>query len=409
MPTDRRPAFFMISRRRLLAAATLSAFSRGHPATAATTGVTPIAIRWDAWYSQSGNARSAQNSLNPTAWQRRLPWFGVASSPHQVAATGTQANMDLEIQLAAQAGIKCFAFDWYTGAASHGPTSDTPMAVGYGLYQASANKSLVKWCGLISPGYLGATTSWGNNDWQTNCYQWAAFFQQSNYQKVLTNRPILFILWSAADLTAYFAGSLVNAAAAIAYLKTLTVAAGLGSPYIVVMNGSAASSASIRTSIGADCISNYLSGFIGSALPNSFANLDTQSQAFWRTLAGENADCIPICQTGWDQRPRKAHPVPWNTGSPFTSLSSYFAAGAATEIAAHIQNGVDFIGANVGTCQSKALLIYSWNECDEGGSVLCPTIGDPPTQADTGQPLLTSDLLAHVGPVLRAAALPSSP
>jgi hypothetical protein len=37
---------------------------------------------------------------------------------------------------------------------------------------------------------------------------------------------------------------------------------------------------------------------------------------------------------------------------------------------------VDFILDHPKSCPANALLIYSWNECDEGGGLI-PTRGDP--------------------------------
>ena len=43
------------------------------------------------------------------------------------------------------------------------------------------------------------------------------------------------------------------------------------------------------------------------------------------------------------------------------------------EIAGHVRAAVAFARSHPDACPSSTVLIYSWNECDEGGSVLCPT------------------------------------
>jgi len=378
------------------------------PARATTTGVIPCAIRWDAWYSQAGNPRIAQNTLNANQFHYRAPWFCTEPSSGKVDCTGVQASMDLEIQLAAQAGIKCFAFDCYLPTLVGG-SNDAPMNTGWNLYNASSYKGLVKWCTI--PGGAGVFGSpsnvWSSNDWQASCSWWIPYFAQSNYQTVTvgtSNRPLVYILWNAAHVASYFQGLLANVATAIAYLRTLCAAAGLGNPYVVVLATSGA--AADATAIGADAISSYGPLVINTKLPNSYADLDTATQAFWGTLAASFATIVPDCITGWDRRPRYNMPETFAEGTlrTFRGNLQYYSTGTPTQIAAHIQAGINYIGANPTVCPSKALLIYSWSECTEGGTALIPTLGDPPINAESGQALNTSNLLKAVGPVLRAAA-----
>jgi hypothetical protein len=44
--------------------------------------------------------------------------------------------------------------------------------------------------------------------------------------------------------------------------------------------------------------------------------------------------------------------------------------------AEHLRAAVEFIDSHDLACPSKVLLIYSWNECEEGGA-LVPSLGDP--------------------------------
>jgi hypothetical protein len=89
---------------------------------------------------------------------------------------------------------------------------------------------------------------------------------------------------------------------------------------------------------------------------------------------------------------------------PLLGMNKYFAAGTPTQIAASYSAAFAYILANPSICPSKATLSYSWTENDEGGSAGIPTLGDPPTNAESGQPLNTSNLLKALGPVLRAVA-----
>ena len=46
------------------------------------------------------------------------------------------------------------------------------------------------------------------------------------------------------------------------------------------------------------------------------------------------------------------------------------------EFTRHIQRGIDFVRTHPKECEAQSLLVYSWDECDEGGGIL-PTHGDP--------------------------------
>jgi len=58
-------------------------------------------------------------------------------------------------------------------------------------------------------------------------------------------------------------------------------------------------------------------------------------------------------------------------------LSSYAESPTAGELAAHVRTGMDFVYRNPKTCPTRSLMMYAWNEHDEGGW-LCPTL-DPTT------------------------------
>lgn len=397
----------MISRRNLISGAAASAAMaslKSREARAALTGAIPGVIRWDAWYSQLPTPRLYQDSLGPSQWQFRAPWFTTVDSPFHVTSTGTQANMDLEIRLAAQAGIKYFAFLWYSAlpGSPHGPTVVPGMDVSFTLYSNSTFKSQTKWCVIAVPSTIGASTPFANNDWQASCNAWVTYFQQTNYQKVLTNRPLMYFFWSDAQAITTF-GSIANFATALAYLRSQCSAAGVGDPYVVMMSGVGATAAATITATGADACSLYTAAMTTTALPDTAATLDTQTQATWTQLAASGSPIIPIIQHGWDIRPRKIN-APAGGVKPLLGLNSYFTPGTPTQIAAQYTEAFAYIEANPSICPSKATLSYSWTENDEGGGAAIPTLGDPPVNAESGQALPTSNLLKALGTVLRAAA-----
>lgn len=330
------------------------------------------AIRWDAWYSTtSANPVGAQNALGPQIYQYRAPWFSKVLNNFQIQSNGSQANMDVEIQCAANAGLKYWAFDQFS------PSSAFNNA--WALYQSSTFNSLINWCWISGGDLLGST---GN--YASQVAQLVAWFQQSNYQKVLTNRPVLYFNFSTAP--SQFGGVLANFQAMLSALQSACATAGLGNPYIVV-NGAVPGNHNFAVQISADAISAYAAVVVtATGQPGTYSQMATGAKGFWTQCASTGSNVVPNCVTGWDVRPRAQNPVPFQEPGatpPYSGLLNYFTAGTPSQIASHIQDAVNYVLANPSTSPSTLILVYSWTECDEGGGCLIPTLGDPPQAGNT--------------------------
>lgn len=356
----------------MLAAAGALSLTRFAPrfARAATPSVIAGAIRWDAWYSPFGSAAQAQHTLSFPPWQSRAPWFARTDPHGNFTAIGTQADMDIECQSAAAMGLAYWAFVMYAPA--------SPLSAGWHLYQSSPRRRLVNWCAIIGPGFLGNDPFARADLWQAKDRLWAEYFTQPTYQRVEANRPLLYLLWSAPEIASYFAGQMPDLAQSIAYLRAQCATAGLGNPYIAIMAGHPAHAAAIAHEIGADAISAYIPDFgahpVG-AVP--WRVLDSRTQAFWSTLAGQGIDCIPTAITGWDTRARRAHPESYALHHFDGIPPGYFVLPTAAQLHAHLQAAETFVQNHQAACPSRTLLIYSWDECDEGGNPLIPTLARP--------------------------------
>lgn len=352
----------------------------------AAANVIAGAIRWDAWYSTLGDAHSAQNSLGPQIYQYRAPWFCSILNVYQVSCNGSQANMDLEIQAAANAGLKFWAFDQY------GPAGvDSMFLNGWNLYQTSSKNNLINWTWMAVSDTLFGTT--GN--FSTQVAQYVTWFQQSNYQKVLTNRPLLFLFFHSVDSA--WGNSNANFAAMITALRTATTNAGLGTPYIVVCGG-IPDTTNFMNAIGADAISAY-AGLVPpqTSQPLTYSALNTSNEGFWTQMLAQGVPMIPPVLNGWDTRPLKQNPPPFLLSTyapPYSGLLNYVTPATPAQIASQLQAAVTFVGANAAANPTTAILIYSWTECSEGGGCMIPTIGDPPQAGPT------TNLLTAIGGVL---------
>jgi hypothetical protein len=328
------------------------------------------ALRWDAWYKRTDNSEVAQNNLSGI-YKSRAPFFCNVEGDSIVCA-GNQDEMDLELRFAAQAGLSYWAFDWY------GNTSSLHLA--WDLYQKSEHRSLINWCGSVSLYSLGSVP-FSSGKWRSNIEEWAGYMEQQCYQKMeaagISNRPLLYIQWDQSQFTNFFNGDFNNFKTAFEYLKNLTIKAGLGEPYVVILGHIA--DAELVKNLGADALSSYIPAFGPETVkgPYPYSKLDVEVQSYWRKLSETGVPCIPIALVGWDNRPRQEHPVPWERArKPVLNSTNYYEMPTRKQFQSHIDSAIDFIQSHPYQCPARTLLIYSWDECDEGGGMI-PTLGDP--------------------------------
>ena len=274
--------------------------------------------------------------------------------------------MDAEIAVAAVSGIKFWAFVWYP--------SDSSLRIAWDLYQSSRIRHRINWCGVLSTNSLGSMP-FDNGNRREILKLWVDYMTAASYQKInvngIENRPLLYLLWRRNDIQRFFGGDLKNVAIALNFLREGVIAAGLGSPYVVILDG--VEGAQVAPEIGAQAISNYISGFKREPL-GPYKHLDEQTRSYWVKLASTGSAIVPIAMVGWDTRPRHETAGPWYSAA--TNPDQYYALATPPELAEHIRAAVRFVHDNPRACPSKVLLIYSWDECDEGGCLM-PTHGDP--------------------------------
>ncbi|MGW3956018.1 hypothetical protein ACWEKM_35070 [Streptomyces sp. NPDC004752] len=250
-----------------------------------------------------------------------------------------QDVMDQEIHYAAAAGIDYWAFVYYP---------QDPLAQGRELYLSSDYKDDVNWCAILDGNFLSA--------FDTNLAELASYFGESNYQKVLGDRPLVYFL-SAPD------------AGQVTEMRAKAVEVGASDPYIVVMAWTAQTAADLKTVVGADAVSRYATGAGNGA---TYAALAASETALWSSYGSAAGEVVPTVTTGWDERPRYDYPVSWEPD--YTTFKSSWAQQATpAEIASHLSGAISWNNANKAKTPANTVLIYAWNEFDEGGWI-CPTL-----------------------------------
>jgi hypothetical protein len=355
----------MISRRTLLAAippALVMGRARAAPPKALIG-----AIRWDAWYGKSDDSVYPQNNLAPTDYQKRAP-IHCSVGNGEVSCIGTQSVMDAEIRAASRAGIAFWAFDWFPPSSS--------LRIAWSLYQSSSLNQLVKWCPILGLAEIGSASS-SQEEIKQKHAAWVARMGAPNFFGVDmqgVKRPLVFLYYRADELNTYFKNT-AALHASIDGLRKTAISANVGNPYVVIFDP--ALDMGLFRESGADAISNYIGNF--KTRPGAtFVDLDSQIRRYWDRMAATGAPMIPIAQIGWDTRPRLDHPVPWakpGEGEVKTT-NSYFPLASPNEFSAHMKEAISFIDSHAASCPSRVILLYSWDECDEGGCIM-PTLGDP--------------------------------
>jgi len=300
------------------------------------------AIRWDAWLPKPDSVGSqVARSLGPNKYHFRLPYFALAYGDNNVDfPTYTQAQMDAEINYAAYAGIDYWAYCWY-------PIGNS-MTTARNLHVSSSIRDKVKMCAIIGDG----VASFGSAERA----QLVSYFKESFYMKVQGRRPLLYFF------------SNTNAISTILAIQQDCTAQGIPMPYCVSMEGA---------SLGFDAVSHYgMSGLNG----EDFATLAQSAENDWTSKKNYGINEIPFVSTGWDPRPRYDNPVSWTT----VTADSWVQTATPSEIAAHLQDAINFANNNPSSTLANAIIMYAWNEHDEGGW-LCPT-----TQVDASGNVLQS-------------------
>jgi len=184
----------------------------------AATDVLVGVIRWDAWQEGGSIQKAVEKPLGPSHWHSRLPYFAKVTGPNSVVINGgTQAIMDQEINYAADAGIDYWAFCVYS--------DDSGMSRGLHLYLNSSLKHRINFALNLQGGNLAE----GSESWDAQLTRYVNYFKDSAYQKVLGDRPLVFI-FNPINLTSRFPKPSAIAAA-IHQLRAATTNAGLGNPW----------------------------------------------------------------------------------------------------------------------------------------------------------------------------------
>jgi hypothetical protein len=304
------------------------------------------AIRWDAWIGPAPGydvGLQVERSLGPQRWHTRLPFFAEELSATEVRIrANTQLVMDQEIAYAHRAGLDYWAFVMY-------PRDNPQTHGGIDLYLRSLHKRDVNFAMIVQ------SYTFGDKD----IARLIDYFRQSNYQKVAGGRPLLFL----AGPQKVDDPSWPNIKDRIEQLRDEAASAQLKRPYIVHLWGWDGAKDVINW-LKLDAMGAYSLNFGDRGA--SYVTLASKAQAKWDEWRATGVKVCPLVTTGWDRRPRVEHPVSWEKPDPADSIEFYYETPTRAELAAHLRAALDWC-AKYQSADSGVVLIYGWNEIDEGG------------------------------------------
>lgn len=313
------------------------------------------AIRWDAWQEGGTVQAAVEKTLGPNRWHYRLPFFAKVTGPDSVVIDGnTQAVMDQEINDAADAGIDYWAFCIYDDTIG--------MSNGLHLYLSSPVKNRINFALNLQSGHFVGKAG----EREAEIARYVKYFKDTSYQKVLGNRPLVFLFGDLTPADKVQKSRVISDM--LSQLRDASTAAGLGTPYIVFQGWNASDDFKTMQDYGLDAIGAYCI-WHGSEEGQPFVSLAKRGRQIWESGKATGANVVPIVGSGWDNRPRFENPVPWTEGSPLHTLPP-----TPAELADHLADALDWtIRHRATVTPANTVLIYAWNENDEGGW-LVPTL-----------------------------------
>lgn len=304
------------------------------------------AIRWDGWVGQKSEVgKIVERTLSPTIFHHRLPFYSdivTIGDSTVVSIDGTtQEIIDKEIVYAKNAGIDYWAYVWYEDGVE--------LELARKLHQSSIHSNDVKWCVILQTFETNISGNYGS--------ALVEDFARENYQKVMDGRPLIYLYES--DVTRN----------GLDKLRMMTTTRKLKNPYVVVMGWDVNSTYNYCAEIGADAISSYAE--LGKENLPYAKVIPTQSLKRWNEYAAVG-QIVPWVCTGWNPKPRMVSDNPW---SKYYSDDTNCQDARIDDLKDFLISAIVWTKSNRDKTNSNTILMYAWNEFDEGFGAICPTLG----------------------------------
>ena len=198
---------------------------------------------------------------------------------------------------------------------------------------------------------------------------------EPGYQRVLDGRPLFYLGFIDEKLIESYGGPGAFRAL-VDDFRQQVIANGSKQPYIVIMDHDPARGNGWRRDFGADALSSYAAQ--ANAAGGTYADLTDYAEKFWERCLTQGRRCRP--QSAWRAGTAAqgwSAPVPWETWQkPGEGTEHFYERAKPDQLTDHVLRAIDWDCASTRPLPpAQTILIYAWNENDEGGW-LVPTGGE---------------------------------
>ncbi len=316
------------------------------------------AIRWDAW--TEGNVWQA--NLNPPKWHSRVPFYGRILSENEVHVVGDSTEViEQEIDFAHAGGLDYWIFlfhnaeDWRAGKNNYGLSH----------YLASKKKAQLGFCLMVLPAPA--------ESWERLIGVLLEQLKEPSYQTLADGRPLVYLLfWDTYGDPERYWGDLTTGRKMIESLRQRVIQAGYKNPYLVDLSMQVDLAVRYSEAMGIDAIGAYANWCYG-----AYQDLAARNRRFWEECKNTGKQTVPLVNAGWDPRPRyeSEHAHIYGETRDWTEQPT------PDELANHLDSALDWVDENPQSCEADTVMIYAWNETDEG-SWLLPTLAEGSARLD---------------------------
>ena len=321
------------------------------------------AYYWDGWYERI------------PAWTDRLLDGFADREPAWGWQNGDVAGMEQQIDLAADNGLRFFAFDWY-----YPETYENPMNEAVDRFLASSNSDRMEFCLLVANhgGFLIYPETWPDAI--------ARFLPYLTSERALKvdGKPVI-IFFSSGELEKCLGGE-KEVKKSLDALRAACVEAGLGGCYVMACTNAEryrggdvspiffdwSVSALKYRAMGYDAVTGY--NYHRSTQPDGsfeypFKRLNADYELAWN-MQGKYSlvPYMPVLNGGWDCRP-------WESGDGDPNRSCYSPDRTPEDFYNHVRAAAQWTRENPRASAGGLAIFYAWNEMGEGG-YLVPNIGE---------------------------------
>jgi len=322
------------------------------------------AIRWDAWFGRMGAPGDAvEATLAPEQFHDRLPLCARVRETGVAIDCMTPGQMQREIDQAKIARLNYWAFVTYP--------DDDPMSLGLRLYLANKTKDKVRFA-LVTE-----LSRWGtSSDHDAVIDRFARFTADRAYQRTADGRPLFFLGFVSDEELLKRYSSRAEFRKALDVFRGRVREKSGADPFIVLLEPNVSRARGLMRDLGADAVSAY-SIADPKISAGTYPQLTETVMRYWTAVESEALPLVPLAMTGWDRRPRVLHPVPWEHGvGTSDGMRHYYGRPSKAQLRAHVADALRHAESGAsGALNPGIVLIYAWNEFDEGGW-LEPTRGD---------------------------------